>query len=288
MFLIGRDPLRKIPEKSPLAQQKTRHSPSGIAEDLPVFSEESRGQLYRNLRQNKEHQREDVPVTTSKTRATSVDNGILDKTDAAPPRPGLKIRSFSAGVGLDNLLKERDQLKERRPDDEPSKQRSGGDESLSAQSESSAIDSEYSAEVEETLLNLKVETSPQFVAKHSDGRGSPTRKKHVVLRSFFAEESGEVSLEEGEEVDVLKKEPSGWWYVKNDFCEGWAPSAFLAPGRSRSISPETSDQQQTSDSQDEHWQIKEDVHSCPTQKREDLKRLVPQGKEKVVSIFITR
>ena len=285
LFLIGRDPLRQIPEKSPLAKQKASYSSNGIAEDSPVFSEEARGQLHRKLRQNKRHPSEDLPVTTSKTRATSLDNGILDKTDAAPPRPGLKIRSFSAGVGLDNLLNEREQLKERKSDDEPSKQRSGGDESLSAQNKSSAIDSEYFAEVEETLLNLKEESVPQF---SRDGRGSTTRRKHVVLRSFFAEESGEVSLEEGEEVDVLKKGSSGWWYVKNDFCEGWAPSAFLAPGRPRSVSPETLDQQQTSDSQDEHWQIKESLHGCPTQKREDMKRLVPQGKEKVVSIFITR
>ncbi|XP_020603739.1 SH3 and PX domain-containing protein 2A-like [Orbicella faveolata] len=279
-ILSGRDPLRKLPEKSSIAKQKTRYSANGIAEDLPVFIGETRDQLYRKLRQNKRHTSEDIPVTTSKTRATSLDNGILDRTDAATPRPGLKMRSFSAGVGLDNLLNEKEQLKESKPDDEPSKQRSGGDESLSVQSESSATDSEYSDEVEETLLKLEKKSSPQFGARQSNGRGSPTRKKHVVLRSFFAEESGEVSLEEGEEVDVLQKGSSGWWYVKNDFCEGWAPSAFLAPGRSRSISPETLDQQEISDNQDEHWQIKENLDSWPKQKRDDLKRLVPQGKEK--------
>ena len=285
MFLIGRDPLRNLPEKSPLAKQKPRYSSNGIAEDLTVFSEEAGDQPYRQLnRQDKRHQSEEISTITSKTRATSLDD--LGKK-AASLRPGLKMRSVSAGVALDNVLNEREQLKKTKPSDESSKQhQAGSDEILSAQSESSVMDSAYS-EVEEPCLNLEKTSSPQFGARNSYGRGSPNRKKLVVLRSFSAQESGEVSLEEGEEVDVLQKEASGWWYVKNDFCEGWAPSAFLAPGRSRSISPEILDQQQISDNQDEHWQIKEHVDSVPKQKRDDLKRLIPPGKEKVGSLFIT-
>lgn len=53
------------------------------------------------------------------------------------------------------------------------------------------------------------------------------RIKYVVILLFFVEESGEVFLEEGEEVEVLQKEFSGWWYVKSDFCEGWVLSVFL-------------------------------------------------------------
>ena len=282
-FLTGRDPLRNIPEKGPIAKQKPRHTnrSNGLAEDLPVFSEEARDHLYRKMnRQNKLYSGDDILMITSKSRATSLDYEIWDK-NAESVRPDLKMRSFSAGGVFDHLLSEREQLKKRKPDDKSSKRSSKADKSLSKQSGSSAIDSEYS-ELEETRLSLEEKCLPQFGARNSYGRDSPGRKKHVVLRSFFAEESGEVSLEEGEEVDVLQKESSGWWYVKNDFCEGWAPGTFLAPGRSRSISPEILDQQQIWENQDEHRQISKSLDSWPKQKRGDLKRLVPQGKEKVI------
>ena len=197
----------------------------------------------------------------------------------------MKMKSFGAGAVLDNFLSEREHLKKREADDKSSNRSFEDDKNLSVQSGSSAIHFKYS-EVEETRPSLEEKSSPQFGARNSDGGGSPSRKKHVVLRSFFAEESGEVTLEEGEEVDVLQKESSGWWYVKNDFCEGWVPSAFLAPGRSRSISPESLDHQQISDNQDEHWRIKESLDSWPKQKRDDSKRLVTPGKEKVINISI--
>ena len=277
--MIGRDPLRNIPEKNSLAKRMRGYSSYGIAGDLPVFSEETRGQLYRKTnKQNKRHSSDNILMITSKSRATSLHDETLDKS-AESLRPELKMRSFSAGAV--NLISEREHLKKRKPDENSSSQSSGDDKSISVQSGSSAIEFELS-EVEETRPSLEEKSSPQIGSRNR--RGSPSRKKHVVLRSFFSKESGEVSLEEGEEVDVLQKESSGWWYVKNDFCEGWAPSAFLAPGRSRSISPESLDQQQISDNQDEHWQIKESLDGWPSQKRDEPKRLVPQGKEKVISI----
>lgn len=212
-----------------------------------------------------------------KTRAASVDDEVLNKKTASP-RPGLKRRPFSVAVGLADLFKESKELKERKPADELSKQQSGSDESISAQGESSTIDSGYS-EVEETRSR---KTSSQFDRSSTLGRATPSRTKHVVISSFFAEESGEVSLEEGEEVEVLQKESSGWWYVKNDFCEGWAPSAFLAPAAgSRSTS--APDQPQIFDNQDESCQIKEKLDSCPRQPadQEEEKRFVPQEKFKV-------
>ena len=275
LSLIGRDPLRNIPEKSPLTKQKTRDSSKEIAGDWSVLSREARDQRYRKLNR---HPSEEIPMITGKTRAISLDDGVLDK-NAAFLRPGLKTRSLSAGAGLDNLFNEREQLKS---GDELTKQYSGS-ENLSAQSHSSAMDSENSEE-KESRLNLEEESPFQFGARNNRGRGRPSKKKHVVIRSFFAEESGEVSLEEGEEVDVLQKELSGWWYVKNDFCEGWAPSAFLAIGRSKSVSMQTIEKPQVSD---EHWQIQENVDRSAKQKRGEVKRHTPQGKEKVVSVFTT-
>ena len=203
-----------------------------------------------------------------------MDDEILNRVKASQ-RPGLKWRPISAGAALADFARETEELRVRTL---------GRDERVSSNDENSVIDSEYSKLVEER----SGETSTDFLVTHCHGTASPDGKKHVVISSYIAEESGEVSLEKGEEVDVLQKESSGWWYVKNDFCEGWVPSAFLAPGRSRSISPESLDQQQISDNQDEHWRIKESLDSWPKQKRDDSKRLVTPGKEKVINISITR
>jgi len=42
----------------------------------------------------------------------------------------------------------------------------------------------------------------------------------------------EVSMKEGDTVELLKVGCAGWWYVKvigNSGGEGWAPAAFLDP-----------------------------------------------------------
>lgn len=42
----------------------------------------------------------------------------------------------------------------------------------------------------------------------------------------------EVSMKEGDIVELLKIGCAGWWYVKimnNNGGEGWAPAAFLDP-----------------------------------------------------------
>ena len=62
-----------------------------------------------------------------------------------------------------------------------------------------------------------------------------TKVKCIAISSLTAEEHGEVSLEVGEDVEVLRRGPRGWCYVKTDDCEGWAPLSFLklvAPSRS--------------------------------------------------------
>ena len=195
-----------------------------------------------------------IPEKPSKAKVVSLDDEILIRA-ASPQRPGLKNKPFSAGVGLADFVRRTEELKERTL---------GREESLSSLKENSVIDAEYS----------KMASSPK-------------RKKHVVIASYVAEESGEVSLEEGEEFEILQKESNGWWYVKNDFSEGWAPSAFLAPARSRPPSPETPDQQQVSDSQKESCQIKENLETCPKEQSVDQITFTPQRKEKVPIISIT-
>ena len=268
-----------------MVKRKPKYSSTWIPEDLHVLSEEAKDHLYHKLnRLNERRPSKDIPTIPHKPRATSVTDDELDKK-VAPQRPGLRRRPFSVAVGIADLGKQTEMmLNEKRPEQEFSQQQSesDGDESLSAQTESSAMDSEYS-EVEETRSR---KMSTQSSARNSLARTTPNRAKHVVISSFFAEGSGEVSLEEGEEVEVLQKESSGWWYVKNDFCEGWAPNAFLAPARSRSPSPETPDEQQVSDSQEESCQIKEKLETCPKEEVENERKFFSPRTEKVAIIFL--
>ena len=201
-----------------------------------------------------------------------MDDEILNR-DAASQRPRLDRRPISNGVGVAHFARQTEELRVRKL--------IGRDETLSARDENSVIESEYSKLVEKR----SGETSSEILVPHCHGTASPDGKKHVVISSYTAEESGEVSLEKGVEVNVLQKESSGWWYVKNDFCEGWAPSAFLAPVRSRPSSPETPDQKHVSDSQEESCQVKENLETCPKEQGVDQKKFSPQGKEKVSIIF---
>ena len=284
LFSLGRDPLRDIPQQSPLVKRKPKYSSTWIPEDLHVLSEEARDHLYLKLnRLNERRPSKEIPAIPDKPRTISTTDDVLDKK-VAPQRPGLRRRPFSVAVGIADLgMQTQKMLNENKPEKELSQQQSESDgyESLSAQGESSAIDSEYS-EVEETRSR---KISSQSSARNSLARTTLNRVKHVVISSFFAEESGEVSLEEGEEVDVLQKESSGWWYVKNDFGEGWAPSAFLAPARSRSPSPETP-HEQVLDSQEEYCQIEENLETCPKEEVDKPKKFLPPKKEKVAIISV--
>ena len=200
-----------------------------------------------------------------------MDDVILNRVEASQ-RPGLNRRPISEGAGLADFARQTEELRVRK---------FGRDEILSARDENSVIDSEYSKLVEKR----SGETSSEILVTHCNGTASPDGEKHVVISSYTAEESCEVSLEKDEEVNVLQKESSGWWYVKSDFREGWAPSAFLAPTRSRPHSPETPDQRHVSDSQEESCQIKENLEICPEEQGVDQKQFSPQGKEKVPIIF---
>ena len=241
----------------------------------PVLSGKARGHLHQTLnRLNERQPGKDILVIPGKPRAASLDDEILSK-NAASQRPCLKRRPFSAGVGMADFDKQCEELKERKL---------CGGESVSAHDDNLVIDSEYSIKVVERVSRR---TSPEILVTHCHGKESPKRKKYVAISSFFAEESGEVSLEKGEKVDVLQKESCGWWYVKNDFCEGWAPKAFLAPTGSRSQSPETPDHQQVSNSQEEPCQIKEtSVETCPKEKGVDQIQFTTQGKEQVPIILL--
>ncbi|CEH17465.1 myosin class i heavy chain [Ceraceosorus bombacis] len=55
----------------------------------------------------------------------------------------------------------------------------------------------------------------------------PAVPKYLVLYAFDTDQDGEMSLAKDEEVEVTQKEENGWWLVKKNGIEGWAPSNYL-------------------------------------------------------------
>lgn len=55
----------------------------------------------------------------------------------------------------------------------------------------------------------------------------PEKPMYRVLYDFATEQEGELSVSEGDTVEVTAKEDNGWWLVKKGGREGWAPSDYL-------------------------------------------------------------
>ncbi|XP_004364580.1 hypothetical protein CAOG_01712 [Capsaspora owczarzaki ATCC 30864] len=58
---------------------------------------------------------------------------------------------------------------------------------------------------------------------------------YVATEDFAGENDEEISFSKGDVVEVLDKDPNGWWFVALEGEEGWAPSTYLKP-KSKSAS----------------------------------------------------
>ena len=63
-------------------------------------------------------------------------------------------------------------------------------------------------------------------------RGTDT-ENYFVLCTYQASGDGEMTVYEGDEVEVLTKAPNGWWMVCIDDDVGWVPSNFLVRAKGR-------------------------------------------------------
>uniref|UniRef100_A0A8C4QY65 SH3 domain-containing protein n=1 Tax=Eptatretus burgeri TaxID=7764 RepID=A0A8C4QY65_EPTBU len=55
------------------------------------------------------------------------------------------------------------------------------------------------------------------------GKGEPYR----AVARFEKVQNSELSLNEGDMVDVLEKKDGGWWFVRSGVDEGWVPASYL-------------------------------------------------------------
>lgn len=58
---------------------------------------------------------------------------------------------------------------------------------------------------------------------------APRLPLYRALYDFVTSEAGELPLAKGDVVELEDKEGSGWWLVKKDGVEGWAPAEYLEP-----------------------------------------------------------
>ena len=205
-------------------------------------------------------------------------------------RPDLKRRPFSVCVGIADMVKENLNSIANAYQTEHSQSTGvpprSSLEQNKQQSRSNEISrrSENSGDVEIVETGVEEPCTQRLSTK--SGKESPKRTKYVAISSFVAEQSGEVSLEDGEEVDVLEKKSSGWWYVRKEFGVGWAPRSYLAPAQvSRSRSPETLNQSQDVDNREQSSPIKEILDALPEgpTKEEEERESYRQEKKKVLN-----
>ncbi|KAM9847542.1 SH3 and PX domain-containing protein 2A-like [Aulostomus maculatus] len=78
-------------------------------------------------------------------------------------------------------------------------------------------------------------TSSDFSSIYSKGsRGDSDLESCVLYRTtdpYEKVQESELSFPAGVEVEVLEKQESGWWYIRWDDAEGWAPTYYLEPVR---------------------------------------------------------
>lgn len=74
-------------------------------------------------------------------------------------------------------------------------------------------------------------TAPTMPACAPPARPPPSLFTHAnVLRAFDAHTAAECTVREGEVVEVLHPDPSGWTEVRApDGRRGWVPSTYLSP-----------------------------------------------------------
>ena len=74
-------------------------------------------------------------------------------------------------------------------------------------------------------------TNRSKLPKYSIQKDAPHSSKlaYQAIASYRGSTDGTIDLSEGDKVQVIRKSKAGWWFVKTDEQEGWAPSNYLEP-----------------------------------------------------------
>ncbi|KAM9792073.1 SH3 and PX domain-containing protein 2A [Neosynchiropus ocellatus] len=58
-------------------------------------------------------------------------------------------------------------------------------------------------------------------------RQQSREEKYLTVQSYASQGKDEVSFEKGVTVEVIQKNLEGWWYIRHQGKEGWAPASYL-------------------------------------------------------------
>ncbi|XP_061171561.1 SH3 and PX domain-containing protein 2A-like isoform X2 [Saccostrea echinata] len=75
------------------------------------------------------------------------------------------------------------------------------------------------------IYGAKLEDSDQG---KTSSKSSVSQQSYKTIARYQADGNGEVSFEEGVELEVLRK-TEGWWLVRVGTSEGWAPATYIEP-----------------------------------------------------------
>ncbi|XP_066473339.1 SH3 and PX domain-containing protein 2B isoform X2 [Tiliqua scincoides] len=62
-------------------------------------------------------------------------------------------------------------------------------------------------------------------------------EKYMVIYPYTARDQDEMNLDKGAVVEVIQKNLEGWWKIRHQGQEGWAPASYLKKGSSDMFSP---------------------------------------------------
>jgi hypothetical protein len=53
--------------------------------------------------------------------------------------------------------------------------------------------------------------------------------QYRVLAAYKKTNRNEVDVRQGDVVEVVEKNPNGWWFINVDDAQGWVPATHLEP-----------------------------------------------------------
>ena len=205
-LLSGRDPLRTLPERPVLLGRTNRADLSSEDQKPPSKKIQTRPPLIR--------------------RAISDQSG-LKETSLVSRKLDLTKRRFSVGVSIVEMFKDNLTSITNMTESEHSQSTGAMPGPSVENNEKQSKDDKISGDAKKMKCGME---EPFLQMISSQNERSHKGITYVAFSAYVPEDSGEVSLESGELIDVLVKSPNGWWYVRKENGEaGWAPGTFLEP-----------------------------------------------------------
>ncbi|KAL4231928.1 SH3 and PX domain-containing protein 2B [Mactra antiquata] len=82
--------------------------------------------------------------------------------------------------------------------------------------------------LEKVNSSSSVSSGNKSTSESTGNKLKSQQNMYTVCTDFDAENDGELSVKQGELVEVLEMPEGGWWFVKTGHNEGWVPASFIS------------------------------------------------------------